>query len=234
MAITLSIPSLLLSQFEFQDHDPSGTILPLIQNVVKAKYGSQFDVFFIAFDSMIGNTPRENKQGRITDPFGTLQHTIFFWGAPDHIKVENQDSVFVGMFKNKDVVWITPPVYMGGGITQIYATLDLNNDGKVDIITMWSPSYRYSFATDIIIFSWDGSKGHLISDDDSITGETNLYTTGSILKLIKKKNGIYNLKAYWSDQEDMRDDFPDYKIPTRPWVTYRWNGAKYILEKRGK
>jgi hypothetical protein len=221
-------------EFLFQDKDPTGTILPMLQKQVRVQYGNQFNVYFAVFDSMIGNTPVTNVQGAITDPYGTLRGTIFFWAIPPDRDPENIDSVVIGVSKNGNIIWITPPIFKGG-VGQIFASLDLNNDGEVDLVTFWSPSYMYDYSTNIMILSWNGTSARLISDFDLEARESKLYTTSSILKLIKNKNKkIYDIKAYWSDQNDMKDYFPSDQIPTRPWVTYKWDGTKYILASKVK
>jgi hypothetical protein len=227
------VPSIVECQFEFQDSDQTGKILPVLQRQVKLQYGNNFDVYFAVLDSMIGNVSIPDEQELITDPYGTLKGMIFFWAVPDQRDPENRDSVVIGMFKNDSIIWSTAPIYKGG-VKQIYASLDLNNDGEVDLITFWSPSYTYDQSTAIRIFSWNGNTGRLISDYDQITRETKLITTGSILKLIKTKNGVYELHAYWSNEDDMKRFFPSDPIPTRPWVTYVWNQNKYVIVSKLK
>ncbi len=228
--VALLIPSVVHCQFEFQDTDFTGTIFPALQNQVRGLYGINFDVYFVVMDSMIGNIPISDQQEAITDPYGTLKGTVFFWAVPDEMDPENGDSIAVGIFKNGTIIWITPPIYRGGGITQIYASLDLNNDGEVDLITLWSPSTINNQSTDIRIFSWNGITGRLISDYDQITQETKLITTNAVLDIIDMDgNGNYRLRAYWSNDNDIKNVFPSDSLATRPWVTYSWNGTNYVL-----
>jgi hypothetical protein len=182
---------------------------------------------------MIGNVAELEEQEAITDPFGTLKGMVFFWAAPAERDLENEDSVLVGMFAKGSIIWSSLPIYKGG-VNQIYASRDLNNDGEVDLITLWSPSYSYDYSTDIRIFSWNGRVGRLISDYDPKTRETKMSTTGSMLRLIHKPNGIYDLRAYWSDADDMKNYFPTDRIATRPWVVYTWTGTKYVLSSKPK
>ena len=232
LVIELLIPAAMYSQFRFHGIDADTTFAGL-QAQVRGRYGQHFDVYYAVFDSMIGNVPKPEEQEAITDPFGTLSGTVFFWAVPPERDSENRDSVVVGFFKGGAIIWSSPPIYKGG-VTQIFAARDLNRDGQVDLITLWSPSSFYDPVTDVRVFSWNGRTGRLISDDDPQTHETKLVTTGSMLQLIRKPNGIYDLGAYWSDNEDMKDYFPSDRIPSRPWVVYTWNGTKYVLSNKPK
>jgi hypothetical protein len=231
LLVTVSlIPATMSSQFRFHDIEQDTTFAGL-QAQVRALYGQQFDVYYAVFDSMIGNIPKPEEQEAITDPYGTLRGAVLFWAVPPERDSENRDSVAVGFFKGGSIIWSSLPIYKGG-VTQIFAARDLNHDGEVDIITLWSPSSIYDHSTDVRIISWNGRTGRLISDEEPDSHETKVVTTGSMLQLIRKPNGIYDLRAYWTDQEDMKDSFPSDRIPSRPWVVYTWNGTKYVLSTK--
>ena len=57
----------------------------------------------------------------------------------------------------------------------IKGTMEINNDGRVEIITSW---YRGMQGQDkyIWIFSWDGNNGYLINDTTDQGGESVIWT----------------------------------------------------------
>lgn len=212
------------------DKDPSGKILPALFQQVSARIGTQFQVSFLALDSVLGIKASEDMQGSITDPYGTLAGLVFFAAGLKEYDPEDMDSSAIGFFKDGHILWCSRPMFKGAP-TQLFYTGDLNGDGKVDLVTLWMPAYTYHADLSVIyVLSWDGKTCRIISD--TIGRSSRMTTTGSTLRLVEYKEGIYDIDAYWSDSEDMKYYFPDDKISTRPWVTYRWDGSKYGLIKK--
>jgi hypothetical protein len=214
----------------FKDSPP----LPALEQQVQARFGKQYNVFYVAFDSVIGIWPNEDYQGRITDPYRTLTHLVFFVAALEDYDPENEDSTVIGFYRDEAIVWCSGPTFKGSP-SQVFCTQDLNADGQVDIVTLWGPADTYVQVTKIYILSWDGKSCRAINDFDSV-GESNLLTSGSILRIYENKAGRYDLHAYWPDDEDQKESFhfPEYRIPSRPWVKYYWNGTKYVLYMNSK
>ena len=211
----------------FKDSPP-----PALEQQVQARFGKQFNIYYVAFDSVIGIWPIEDRQGRITDPYGTLAHMVLFSACLKDYDPENEDSTIIGFYRDGTIVWSSGPTFKGSPF-QVFCTQDLNADGQVDLVILWGPAFTYTPVTEIYILSWDGKTCRAINDFDSV-GESNLCTSGSILRIYENKAGNYDLHVYWPDDEDQKGFFPDYRIPSRPWVKYYWNGSKYVLYRSSK
>ncbi|HMN25923.1 MAG TPA: hypothetical protein PKE38_15570, partial [Ignavibacteriaceae bacterium] len=143
------------------------------------------------------------------------------------------DSSIVGIFSNGSIIWHSEPIslvkldtikyglYHDYSIPdEIFAIKDINRDGKVDILLM----------TDALwIISWDGTAGTIINDIDPTDKTSKLLSSDTYRLIFTNEDDIYEILSYWFDYDSTYSKFPPLNIPTRPYVTYGWNGEKYGL-----
>jgi hypothetical protein len=211
--------------------DSSGQILPALSREIHGRLGNQFEVSFLRFNSILGANPIVDIQGPITDPYGTLAGLVLFSANPEDYDPEDFDSTAIGFFKDGKILWCSGPI-LKGSPSQIFCAGDLTGQGQVDLVILWLPANgSHGGVNDIFVLSWNGKSGQIICDTSQ--GESNLVTSGSMIRVSKNNKGVFDIQAYWPNDEDLRAYYPDDKIRTRPWVTYRWDGSKFKLMKKG-
>ncbi|MBI3580397.1 MAG: VCBS repeat-containing protein [Ignavibacteriales bacterium] len=228
----------LFAQKEQFGHDPNGAFLSQLEPLVRSQFGDRMRLrYYFVLDSLINKGPIEGRFENVTDPYGTLQHCVLFSARPPlpRIRPENEhvldDSTIFGIFKNGTILWSTGPVCKGYFL-DLFSSSDLNNDGKVDIamINHWHVSGRNSERMSFLwIFSWDGNTGHIINQADSL-GYSALKAADEMFELLDfDGDGVKEIRGEWltEDDPDGGGYFTNNPSPTRPWVTYGWNGSLY-------
>ena len=146
----------------------------------------------------------------VEDPYGTLHGCTLFAAGPEDDERVNENGM-IGVFKNGSIIWHSDTV-MSGEIVEFAGAQDLNRDGTVDIMVVWTTANfdGEGFAT-MDIYSWDGNQGTSIVD-----------TTG--------ENGGIGGNAYGLEIVDLDGDgimeIRDRKVADGSMV-YSWNGQKY-------
>jgi hypothetical protein len=206
-------------------HDPQGVIGVELESLVEARFGPEYsDIAYDLIDSLVGK--RDNIFTEyITDPYGTLRGCALFFAHA----VDSEDECVLGIYKDGVVLWDSGKILTGYAYS-IYAISDVNRDGKVEILI----TTKSSQAPDVDymdIFSWDGSGARRINEvDSSAFNLTLLRSASEMFRLVDVDgDGIQEIQGYWSDEDWNREYFPHDPIPTRPWVTYSWNGELYGL-----
>jgi hypothetical protein len=118
----------------------------------------------------------------------------------------DQDSGFFGIYKNGRILWTSEHIIYGVW-HEVYATADINNDGKVDILTNWYPKGDARILL-MWIFTWDGNTGKIINEQDPL--QTTIKGANFILMDTEKK-GVKEIIGEFRTQD----------------IHYRWNGINY-------
>jgi len=246
-SIILSITLLIFYNSNFAQYgwgsryDPGDVIGEQLYAQVKSVLGEQYTVWYYVLDSMFN---KNYTYDEIIDPYNQLQGKVFFISHPvyesDHLyppyyesSYSRPDSSIVGIFSNGSIIWHSEPIslvkldtikyglYHDYSIPdEIFAIKDINRDGKVDILLM----------TDALwIISWDGTAGTIINDIDPTDKTSKLLSSDTYRLIFTNEDDIYEILSYWFDYDSTYSKFPPLNIPTRPYVTYGWNGEKYGL-----
>jgi len=161
-----------------------------------------------------------NEPLGIQDPYNTLKDCYVFLAAG---KMQTDGSFpkgFVGVYKDGNIIWHSSPIINSDGAVdaEITPILDMNNDGKVDIVTEWKEGV-HGDADYIWIFSWDGSQGTPLNLYDS-KGHSNLVSYADEEHYVDLKgNGTLEIQGEWQT-----NDIPGKDIS----VLYSWNGQNYV------
>ncbi|MBL1215573.1 MAG: hypothetical protein HND52_19560 [Ignavibacteriae bacterium] len=155
------------------------------------------------------------------DPYNTLLASIVFTASNRDIITSDYSDCLIGIYKNDNIFWTTPLTDgIKGNQTPgiIWSIKDINDNGKVEIISSWIqgaggiPNLRY------LILTWDGTDGVLINSTNSL-GYSAIRT--------KVSNGISYVDVegdgIWELQVGEFDRSQDEEIIT----TYSWNGSEY-------
>ncbi len=210
-----------------QEFDPA--IKHQIQSALKSRYGQDYDPYFYSLDSLIGTIWSYPGGYEITDPYGTLQGKMIFFASPtlaeksiDEIQEERK---VVGFFENGQITWDTGPLMPDAAGNELYGTMDLNNDGQVELLFPVR-SFDLRYPTNYLwIISWDGTRGRILNDIDPETGKSVIRSTGRLFEFFDYEgDGVMEIRAFW-DKEDAL--MPDTLMEVRPCVTYSWNGILY-------
>jgi len=204
-------------------------IKPKVQTILGPNYGVQL----AEFDSIIGK--RQDPFYRyITDPYNTLAGCVFFRAyLMDEDGTDLMERSAVGIYKNGNILWMSDTI-MAATWGSIFGAEDINNDGKVEIMTLWYDPNYIDKRSDMWIISWDGTSGKIINDYEFQFGVQAGGATSKIISypqlfviLDQNNNGIKQIRGEWSDNGYFPED--DGSIPTYPTVTYCWNGNIYTL-----
>ncbi len=190
-------------------------IADAIELKVHSLYNGQFTVnIVVVMDSSLNKAAFPNA-GPKEDPYGTLKGCVLFTAQP--IERYYSSRAFVGIFKNNQILWHSDTVISIENSYQhdIVATTDLNNDGKVDIITSWLYGMTMNLER-LWIFSWDGQNGTVINDYDSEN-----------LSVIKSYEGLFLLVDINADGIFEIQGVEDPYSEPEKIVTYAWNGSVY-------
>jgi hypothetical protein len=187
------------SMYEIENEQP----LARIESLVKTEYGADYKVAVQVISATPGKRPSGDVQ-TVTDPYGTLQGCVLF----SAIRLDpDQDSGFFGIYKNGRILWTSEHIIYGVW-HEVYATADINNDGKVDILTTWYP--RGDARTLLMwIFTWDGNTGKIINEQDPL--QTTIKGANFILMDTEKK-GVKEIVGEFRTGD----------------IHYRWNGSLYV------
>ncbi|MGQ9799951.1 MAG: hypothetical protein ACUVRG_11830, partial [Ignavibacterium sp.] len=216
-------------------YDPGDIIGDQLSSIVKSTYGEQFTVIYFILDSMFH---KDNVYGIFSDPYNQLTGKVLFLAYPfymgDFEVYSSPDSSIIGMYSNGSVIWQSEFLSLVKKDTarfgeyhdyyippdEVFCIQDINRDGKVDILLM----------TDALwIISWDGSTGTIINDIDTQDRTSKLLSSDTYRLIFTNNDDIYEILSYWFDFDSTNSKFPPLNIPTRPYVTYGWNGEKYGL-----
>ncbi|MHB1686681.1 MAG: hypothetical protein ACYCVH_04815 [Ignavibacteriaceae bacterium] len=210
IAIVLSI-IILLGSKAFSQLNPGVdySIIKGIDAELSAIYGSQYSAgMTINVDSML-NKNLGNDIG-VNDPYRTLKDCYIFVASSD-------SKGLVGVYKNSRIIWHSDTLINSDGIEGIgfINTVDLNNAGKVDILTEWTAHATYG-PQFLWIFSWDGQKGtimNVIGDDGQSTLRSMSDIYGAFEPIDINGDGVSELLGYWPDDSTQ--------------IVYSWNGQLY-------
>ena len=150
-----------------------------------------------------------------TDPYGTLTDCFIFAATSNKNSIDPKG--IVGIYKNNEIVWHSGPVITTDAIYNqvISGTVDLNNNGNVEIITAWYEGMD-GYRKQIWVFSWNGLNGTLLNDTTKIgeTTESDIFAIYSVPEVIDiEADGIIELIGI---------DEKTYSAKI-----YSWNGINY-------
>ncbi len=168
-------------------------------------------------DSALGN--RSVADGAITNSYNTLTSCYVFIAQEQPQDDTSASHGILGIFKNGNIIWNSGPVINSslsvGSL--ISATRDLNDDGKVEMITSWFEGAKGDIER-LWIFTWDGSNGNLINAVDQINESILILTATGIKYVDIDGNNIFEITGLWYDNEN------DEEMKK---IIYSWNGAQY-------
>ena len=196
-----------------------------IGDEIQQKVNVQFGVIYEVYD--IQNVD-ENKNKyfdqrlEFTDPYNTLQNCYLFLASSNNPHGSENPKGFIGIYKNGAIIWNSDPSINTQNVVEqdIKGTMEINNDGKVEIITSWYKGMRFTDKY-IWIFSWDGNNGYLINDTTAQGGESVIWTEDEKPTLIDLNgDGILEIMGLDANNYNHEED------KFAPLV-YSWNGSKY-------
>jgi hypothetical protein len=185
----------------------------------------------IDVDSSIG--VKNIARGRIQDPYGTLRH-CFVFAISIGIQISDTNSTVVVM-RDGQIIWMSP-LFSGDQGGKITAILDLNKDGKVDIVTEWMFGPRGEQRS-MWIHSWDGRQGRVINDTSCEKYGSEKMCSSNINALdfhIVDKNGdgIMEIRGEIGEYDPRIEDGQPGGYHVEKVATWKWNGKKYVELKK--
>ncbi|MEX2116291.1 MAG: hypothetical protein WEB37_05340 [Bacteroidota bacterium] len=182
----------------------------LIQARINETYGNRYELRD-AVASLGGKNDAE-----FTDPFGTLVNSWVFTASARDEASTNRG--FIGIVRNGAMIAVSDSVIGNGPHTnvQIISTSDLNNDGQVDIVTLWAVG-NLNPLEHFWIFSWDGNSLRVINSADASSRSIIIAAEGSMNLVDLDGDGV----------KELQGRVPDYRNEKEETVTYSWNGQLY-------
>jgi|GEM_PF-2261729 len=193
------------------------TVYHSILGQVNALYGTGTfrSISGINIDTMTSRGCPTDEHIVFEDPYGTLSGCIVFAASPARVYGQSSPKGLVGIYKNGNIIWhsdtlVDCSTLNGGGIIR---TMDLLNDGKVDIVSSWDEG-NGNIVDYLWIFSWDGSTGTLISDTSAL-GVSSLVSYSDYVNVLDTDgDGVWEIEGRWPDQDSI--------------IVVRWDGHKYV------
>jgi len=149
-----------------QEHFVSPADSIAIDQQLDSHFGIDYEIVdYIYVDSLEDNS--DYSRAIIDDEYGTLDNCIVFTAEKNTDNSTNAKGI-VGVYKNGQIIWYSDYIIpddeiYGGGF--IYAIEDINNNGKLEIMTQWDTYGGASYQNKILyIHTWDGNQGSLIVD----------------------------------------------------------------------
>ncbi|MGA3287428.1 MAG: hypothetical protein ABSD46_08375 [Bacteroidota bacterium] len=193
----------LQGQTRYERQEAVGQI---IDAELKSLYGPKYSAPFVfEIDSLLGYNAYFSNP--LDDPYGTLKNCFIFIGCPD----ENLQGNIVGVYKDGNVLWHSEILKCGEGL-RLYTTMDLTNDGTVDLVfESGVPNYGDTWG-ELWIFSWNGQTGNRINAMDADGGSSIRGGRTNFSFVDVEGDGVWEI-ADESDEEG-----------TSGWS---WNGQEY-------
>lgn len=116
----------------------------------------------VEVNSALGLRGHQVVGREVEDPYGTLKDCTLFTAADLN---DNPHVFFVGVYKDRAIIWVSRPFEAESDIGNIYGTTDMNLDGNVEILSSWGGSGKDDWGC-LVIHSWDGLKGWRIDQTD--------------------------------------------------------------------
>jgi hypothetical protein len=184
--------------------------ISIIQHLTSI-YGVDYEIDDLIFVDSLENHYDESRRG-IDDEYGTLDGCIVFT-ASNYVGYKSVSRI-IGVYKENQIIWYSDNIddkdIIGGGI--IEKIEDINNDGKVEIMTVWIAEGGAAYSHKIMyVHTWDGSQGNLAVY--SPYGESPI--------VCSEFEAFYYI--------DINGDCK-WEIISFPNV-FEWNGSKYVFSE---
>lgn len=210
MSNNIKIFLLVISSFFFTKICAQTNIYEIENEIITeliSKYGSVYRIGSLEDVNKEINSYRDFKFP-ITDPYNTLKNCYIF-------QADVNSGALFGIYKNGTILWDSGTIIEFGEYSEILGAMDLNNDGKVDILCGTYYGMHNSYQS-IWIFSWDGENGSIINE---------YYSDRDLNKSI-----IFSFDWYTEIYDVDGDGILEIKgqdKETRDAKIYSWNGSKY-------
>ena len=187
--LTLILNNLILQNINAQEHFVNAAASSAIDQQLDSHFGVDYEIAdYIFVDSLEEHYDIDREL--IDDEYGTLDNCIVFTAE----KTQTYKNVkgIVGVYKNGQIIWYSDYIIpdneiYGNGF--IYSIEDINNDGKVEIMTEWEGTGGASYNTiRLFVHEWDGNQGVLV-------GEANCYETQLFKYIDIQGDGIFGSTA---------------------------------------
>ncbi len=189
-----------------------------IQSLVVKQFGVNYEISDIVnVDSALGN--RSVADGAINDPYQTLSSCYIFIAQRQSLDDTTVSNGVIGIIKNGNIIWNSGTVINCNASvgSSISVTRDLNQDGKVEIITSWFEGAKGDIER-LWIFTWDGKNGSMINALNQ-NNESELISTSPGYKFVDiDGDGILEITGLWFENEN------DEEMKK---IIYSWNGMQY-------
>jgi hypothetical protein len=151
------------------------------------------------------------------DPYGTLKDCYIFLARPYGSGEHNENTKgLVGIYKSGSIIWMSKreieTIYMIN--SGILGVMDLNRDGKVDIITKWYAGMGGE-KIDLWIYEWDGTTAKRINQLSNKATSALKATLASVELVDVQPDGVKEITG------------EDYMTEDSRLRVYSWNGQQY-------
>ncbi len=189
-----------------------------IDQQLDSHFGVDYEITdYIFVDSLEEHSDIDREL--IDDEYGTLDNCIVFTAEKVTESFRNVKGI-VGVYKNGQIIWYSDYIIpdneiYGNGF--IYSIEDINNDGKVEIMTEWEAEGGMRYQNKVLyVHSWDGNQGILVVDVSKGYSPIDRPDTG-IFKIIDVQgDGVFEIVSIGFENVT---------------TVYEWNGNNYVFSE---
>jgi hypothetical protein len=190
-----------------------------VDHQIEQQLHARFNQEFHAHAYNKRDTPKWRYKFGFSDPYGTLKDCYIFLATPyGPAKPGDNRHGFIGIYKSGSIIWTSKREINLSFVVnmEIPGVLDLNRDGKVDIITSWYIG-MYGGNVQLWIYEWNGTTGERINQVSRPSAmdeeQSPLQATVASLELIDvQPDGIKEIEGLNLDST---------------LTVYSWNGQEY-------
>ncbi len=188
-----------------------------IDQQLDSHFGVDYEIGDAIFVDSLENHYDLNRSG-IDDEYGTLDNCIVFTAS----QYEGYRSInrTIGVYRANQVIWYSENIVdediLGGGFIDMIE--DINNDGKVEILTIWESEGGANYHTKkLYVHSWDGTQGILAVDVSGGGSHISCHENKLFKYIDVNGDGKFEIISF-----AYTDNFP---------TVFEWDGTKYTYSE---
>ena len=200
----------------------------MLETLLRNSFGADYSL-----DDVVNIDSSAVLRGAIRDPYGTLQHCFVFTGT----QTASADSDFynhgvIAFYRNNVIIWHTGTEIrlLCGTKSAVNSIMDLNSDGRVDVVASWDGGCQRMASSAMWILSWDGQSGSVLNDVNPDDGTSAMEggANNDFERVDINGDGVWEVQTTTTTSYMTTDDNGEpQEHDSHDLNTYQWDGKRY-------